>query len=350
MIKSPIGKYNLLPSSNFIDVAINDGDEIIELEYYKDRILQFKKKKVFVMNVSGDSEFLEDTFNNVGVVRPCQVAKTPFGVIWANKQGCFLYDGEKLTNLIDGKLGTESFQSDVSNNYWKVADSPAIAYLESTKKILVTAESGGDGRNILTHPDGFVYDFASKAWSATHKQFYANAQPSVALSSMVGMSNFVTNSDGDVLYFVSTGGTDSIYKWSDESNIHDAASLTSYDIFNFITKDYTFSGPAIRKKIYKVYVTFKTATAGTNVKVYHSTNGINGTFTEFSTSTSTNYGANGLTDSGATDKWITAELKPSSSINNVYSFMLRFFCSSATLSSTFQINDFSIVYREKRPK
>ena len=28
MIKSPPHKYNLLPASNFIDVAINDGDEI----------------------------------------------------------------------------------------------------------------------------------------------------------------------------------------------------------------------------------------------------------------------------------------------------------------------------------
>ena len=59
MLKSPIGKYNILPKDNFIDVAINDGDEITALEYFKDKILQFKKRKVFVINVSGDYEFLE---------------------------------------------------------------------------------------------------------------------------------------------------------------------------------------------------------------------------------------------------------------------------------------------------
>ena len=67
MIKYPIGKYNILPKDNFIDVAINDGDEITALEYYKDKLLQFKKRKVFVINISGDYEFLEDTFNIVGV-------------------------------------------------------------------------------------------------------------------------------------------------------------------------------------------------------------------------------------------------------------------------------------------
>ena len=47
MAKSPIGKYNILPASNFIDVAINDGDEITALAYYKDKLLQFKKRKVY---------------------------------------------------------------------------------------------------------------------------------------------------------------------------------------------------------------------------------------------------------------------------------------------------------------
>ena len=77
MLKSPIGKYNILPQSNFIDVAINDGDSITALAYYKDKILQFKKGKVFVINISGDYEFLEDTFGNVGVQNQSAVVTTP---------------------------------------------------------------------------------------------------------------------------------------------------------------------------------------------------------------------------------------------------------------------------------
>ena len=66
MLKTPLGKYNIFPSSNYIDVAIIDGDEITGLAYFKDKILQFKKRKVFVINISGDTEYLEDTFEGVG--------------------------------------------------------------------------------------------------------------------------------------------------------------------------------------------------------------------------------------------------------------------------------------------
>ena len=43
--------------------------KITALEYYKDKLLQFKKRKVFVINTSGEYEFLEDTFDNVGVAK-----------------------------------------------------------------------------------------------------------------------------------------------------------------------------------------------------------------------------------------------------------------------------------------
>ena len=85
MLKSPIGRYNILPSSNFIDVAINDGDDITALAYYKDKIIQFKKKKVFVINVSDDYEFLEDTFQDIGVDGQFSVVTTPYGVVWVNE-------------------------------------------------------------------------------------------------------------------------------------------------------------------------------------------------------------------------------------------------------------------------
>jgi hypothetical protein len=45
-----------------------------------------------------------------------------------------------------------------------------------------------------------------------------------------------------------------------------------------------------------------------------------------------------------TDDWVLAELKPTSSINNVYSFQLQF---SGTAASDFEINDISIVFRLK---
>ena len=47
-----------------------------------------------------------------------------------------------------------------------------------------------------------------------------------------------------------------------------------------------------------------------------------------------------------TDKYVTAELRPSSSINNVKSFQLKLE-SFLPVPAKFEVNDITIVYREK---
>ena len=121
-------------------------------------------------------------------------------------------------------------------------------------------------------------------------------------------------------------------------------------MFFLRTKDYDFSGPGVRKKIYKVYITFKSTNSGSaahsGVKVYHATNGSH-TFTEFSND-STNYSTtNGLTDGASSTGWITAILKPSSPINSIYSLAMEFKTEAGNVADGFEINDFTIVYRDK---
>ena len=83
-----------------------------------DKLLQFKKRKVFVINISGDYEFLEDTFDNVGVLHQASVTKTPHGVVWANKTGCYQYNGQQMTNLIDNRIPSTSDYANIANNHW----------------------------------------------------------------------------------------------------------------------------------------------------------------------------------------------------------------------------------------
>ena len=358
MIKSPINKYNILPSTNFIDVAINDGDEITALEFYKDKLLQFKKRKVFVINTSGDYEFLEDTFDNIGVQRQCQVTKTSMGIAWANSSGCFLYDGQQVSNLIDGKLGTEAFQSQIGNNYWNISNSdiPAIGYIKSTKKLIIAKNV--ESHTINAMPTMWQFDFVSQGWI-----FLFQKQKVQTNNTAFAPSNFISDENGDILWYTKqSGGLGLIYKWNDSpvTNTHASAIL---DNFYFISKDFDFGNPAVRKKIYKVYVTFKSyddsngnvafasaSAAHSNIKVQYATDGNLNSWTEFSTN-STNYDTtNGLSDGASSKEWITAELKPSSSINNVYSFALRFIGAQTNIPNRFEINDFSIIYRIKRPK
>mgnify|MGYP003118109298 FL=1 len=118
-----------------------------------------------------------------------------------------------------------------------------------------------------------------------------------------------------------------LYQWNGAANS-----------FNIQTKDIDFGNPSRRKKIYKVYVTFKAGGYTSGVIAKYATNGSN-TFTEGFDNTL----IKGQTDSSftlysntkgfdsfsgskynSTDDWITVALKPTNSINNVYSFQLKF--------------------------
>jgi len=351
MLKSPIGKYNVFPASSYIDVAINDGDEITHLSYYKDKILQFKRRKVFVLNISGDYEFLEDTFDYIGVSRGCQVTDTPYGIAWVNASGCFLYDGEKLTNLISNKIGTEGFQSNpvgTTTNFWmighKADDIPAIGYIASTSKLLVCRDVGSyedtiSSSIITSIPEAFEYSFQSEGWTFLYRKLTSPPNTQAYLKNTGQLSNFVNDANGQLLYYSVFASGDAaanvdsegfspiingLYYW-DDMPVRNQDALDEYnespsdarvgatdqigDFFYLRTKNFNFGSAHARKKIYKVYVTFKTSddterqntvndaspaneeVRDSRVNVYYATNGETpnvGTNT-FLPSASTNY-------------------------------------------------------------
>ena len=179
MIKSLTGKFSVLPSTNFIDVAIHDGDEIISLQFYKDKLLQFKRNKVYIINVSEDYEYLENTVENVGVAKECQVITTPYGIAWINQRGCYLYDGEKIENLIEGKLSYKSWKD--SESSWSINEEKgaSITYLNKDDKLLIYCTSDKDAAQLggiegfyttIESYDylsglGYQYDFKNKSWN-----------------------------------------------------------------------------------------------------------------------------------------------------------------------------------------
>ena len=104
----------------------------------------------------------------------------------------------------------------------------------------------------------------------------------------------------------------------------------SVDSFNIQTKDFDFGNPSRRKKIYKVYVTFKAGGYMSGVIAKYATNGSNsftGTFND-----TTYYSAskgfdswNGSQEDSSAD-WITVALKPTSTLSTskIYSLQLKF--------------------------
>jgi len=354
MLKSPIGKSPLLPSTNFIDVAINDGDEITCLEFYKDRLLQFKKEKLFIISTSEDYEYLQDTVDNVGVASSSQVTMTPYGVAWINERGCYLYDGQKVNNLTDGKLAYKKWKD--SESSWEIDEKygPVIHYLKKDDKIIVYGATDsilniGNSENEGWHIGpgdyhinkeylrqlGYQYDFQTKSWvnltNFLEGDVYSftsyNSDDRMGKTRVPFAGNMITNfsydENSDSICIIKPDNR--ILKWDDNpkktmghlelTGLSDNIDPnTIHRDFRVITKDYDFEAPSVNKKVYKVYVTFKSTEfesyklkkvmqrqdlySSSNVGVYYAINGTN-TWTEFSETKSKNYGTKGLVNDDA---------------------------------------------------
>ena len=142
-------------------------------------------------------------------------------------------------------------------------------------------------------------------------------------------TNIITDTDGTMVFGYVDAGFDAgdtelnFYKWDND----DAGHMNTIFYTYHKTKDFDFGSPAIRKKIHKVYVTYK-CTGHSGLKMKYATNG-SGSFSDFSSSLSTNYNIDSFSGAGtqtgfkdSSGDWAVAELKPSSSINNVYSIQL----------------------------
>ena len=120
-------------------------------------------------------------------------------------------------------------------------------------------------------------------------------------------------------------GQGQITQWHD--NPHPLWNFAkSAEHFKVRTKDIDFDNISIRKKVHKVYVSFKAGGYMSGVIVKYATNGsttFSGTF-ENTTYYNNAKGFDSYNAGSSTSDWITVALKPSSSINNIYSIQLEF--------------------------
>lgn len=265
IIRSPINfegnpQYDTFPATHKMDIAANDGDSIVALEGFGDRLLIFKEKSVYVINVAQDgAEFVENRFEGIGIKHYTQVTQTEFGIAWVNGQGCYLYSEGMPINLSE-KISMQP-NAHAPNMAWSgVSENkiPSIGYMVKEKKLLIVL---GLVKNYSN--DSWIYDFKTKSWTLAGGAFasYFNAR-----------SNFATSSDGKIYFSEQRSGKVDSYYWDDSPK--DSSSGTGE--VRMITPDIDFGHPGIRKKIYKVYLNFRSRTGAgnaTNMQLYYQTNG-----------------------------------------------------------------------------
>ena len=266
MLKSEVGSYDTFAPNRQIDVSTDDGEDIVVLESYADRVLQFKTNTLHIINTAQGTEYLEDTRANLGVAHAYAVTQTEYGVAWVNSSGCYLYDGNNITNLLEkrrsrkvkisdstsspAQLQVPDWEDVVKNEGMKYKNA-VIMYQPKTKKLIVI------GNYLDTDEgEGFVFDMALQAWT-----YHA--------SGLVGdgrISNAVMTHDQEMVYLNEAVHCDTqiTYKWSQAPQAVGSGKL------QVATKNYDFGDAAKRKTIYKVRVYYK---EGANIEVFLSYDG-----------------------------------------------------------------------------
>ena len=291
MLRSQVNKYDTFPSDlGLVDVAIRDGESIVKLESFNDRILQFKQRTLYIINVSESVEFLEDTYHFKGIGFPYHAVRTDIGVAFFNQFGCFLYDGRNIIDLLERQgrktFDQEDFEDFVNGDNTDTDYSEThIAYLPEQKQLLLTNDLD----------DVLIYDFTYMAWitRGVDRVNISGAKRSNLQLDWKSRLCYVTGNNGAIEYWQESGDTKNL---------------------EYRTKVMDFGEPGLKKKIQKVIITHKGGSE--DLTVYFGVNGsttINGQF---------NSDAKPLPYS---DNWTSTVLIPTtpSDANNIYSFQLK---------------------------
>ena len=225
---TPVRKYDLFPQSFYLDIGTNDGDEIIKLAEFQDKLFVYKKEKLFVINISSGSDagwYVEAELENRGVQSPAAVAKTDAGLVWVNEHGMFSYGNAiaKLSTTID-------------DSAWQTVIAPTtcvVGFVPKKNQIIVVGNADADDSS------GYLYDIQTQSMVNINTTHVLEGDK---------ISNFVTF--GEELVCLPDGGTVKRYN-------PDPAAQT----IDIKTKEIDFDLPSVDKRFYSVYATYEDGNA-----------------------------------------------------------------------------------------
>ena len=326
---TPVGKFDTFPRSYFIDVVKGDSEEYISLQEYSDRLLAFKTKKLFIINIAQSNPagwFLEDIKDFSGCEQLNATCKTEFGIAWVNQYGVYLYNGQSTINLMLNKISESTWASFFTRNS-SIGYNPKKYYL-----VILKDSFASDG-------DVYIYDFRTQSWTRGSAAVGSNYNRTNMLPDWNGnLTTVFTNAQSGALVY-NLGGS-----WQDE-NTNWEADADNYQVkewsdsprdigensYKLVTKDIDFGVPGIIKKFHSIIITYKSDNNQTNPVSFATDN--DSTFTSL---TGNFVGATGFQK---------IRLKPSTAVKCQ---SIRFKITNSGNTGTtqgIQINDISVEYR-----
>tara|TARA_R100000654_G_scaffold68773_1_gene97953 strand:+ start:3084 stop:5477 length:2394 start_codon:yes stop_codon:yes gene_type:complete len=307
VLKSLPNQFDFFPENSFIDVEVEDGDTIIKLESLGNKLLQFKRNKLFIINVSRGIEFLEAEFEHKGCEKDYHVVKGEGFVAWFNTYGAYIYNGQQV---IDINLA-QNAQPKLAN--WSTThyhDNNVIAYLPKSKELIIVNKNS----NIL------FYDMKSESWRQSN--VFGNRD----------ITNLVNFNNGDLYWWSSVAGlmgnpdTIDLVKWDKTPSSKNGGQVL------YKSKEFDMGSAATNKNYNTLYINYK---EGNNIKVQ-----------AFGTRTDAN--EIGLTDVGTLSSggFKTTKMSFPDTFKNCVGVGIALTTTGST-NANFEVNDIQIVYREK---
>ena len=330
VLKSNVNSFDFFEEDDFIDVEINDGEDIAVLENLGGRLLQFKQNTLYIINVSRDIEFLEGTYDYRGCLNQSHLVKAEGFVAWFNKHGIFLYDGNSLVDLVQDK--------DTGQNLinWKTdyRDSMKIGFVPFKKQLIIF-----DKYDPTNYDNGKIYVFDLKSGSFTTETNSGYTSSGYEVFPANDTTNFINDNNGDLFSLEAS----QLLKWNSNTSSKD---YNGGGQVLMKTKEFDFGSPDVPKNLNAIQITY---TNGTNisVQIIPSTNGSNN-------GDAVTIGSLDNTSGDRKVKKFTissSNLKSSAS-EKVYGYTLQLVTSGnsgtpVTIDSNFSIDDIQFIYREK---
>ena len=170
---SEFGKYDVFPDLNWFTASKGDAEDIVSLEYFGDRLLIFKNFTLHIWNVASSEPFNwmpERTVKYGGVENNFSVTSTPYGVVWANRTGCYFYDGQQVVDLTENKIRSEhnSYHGSIPPSWSTFINSstnlqkPMAIYLPKNKEVIIKKTPlGGSSTDA---EECYIYNFSTRSW------------------------------------------------------------------------------------------------------------------------------------------------------------------------------------------
>ena len=334
---SEVGRFDIFLPQNFIDVSKGDYGEYTALESFADRLLAFKHNLVHIINIASPSPaswYLEDTVKYYGVTFPFSVSKTEFGIAWANESGCFLYDGSRVRNLTERKLGVGVTSNSQAHAWHKIGrgssnvKDPMVGYDPMSNSLIVMRSPRHSSNN---SEQAYIYDFDSGGWTYNNNIFTDGAH----------YTNFITDWNNNLTVGKYDGSANvEFFKYLPVSS-----AATNQE---FVTRDIDFGQPGLSKKIYAVTMTYRSSVEQ-ETPLYHAVDGTQ-SYSEFASDITPqgNTGGSGYLESTASSgaTWDVATFTASSPVS-CQSIQFKLDLPS---SGTFEVNDMTVEYRVLRAK